>query len=158
LEDAPWFDYTLVAEALAKQALTVREIAGSKVRVDRHDKVSRGAVRESGLIHLSDGWDDALNLILFVNRLLIMVKPGARILDFGCGAGRMVFRLRELSFDAYGFDVHDYVAYRTDNDRHWFRFSQSTASNTSAFTINADSYAIPVRGRLFRRRPLNDCP
>jgi ubiquinone/menaquinone biosynthesis C-methylase UbiE len=107
------------------------------------------ATRESGLIHLSDGWDDALNLILFVNRLLIMVKPGAKILDFGCGAGRMVFRLRELGFDAYGFDIHDYVAYRTDDDRQWFRFSQSTSSNTSAFTINADCYAIPFEDDFF---------
>jgi len=109
----------------------------------------RCATRESGLIHLSDGWDDALNLILFVNRLLIMVKPGARILDFGCGAGRMVFRLRELGFDAYGFDIHDYVAYRSDDDRQWFRFSQSTSSNTSAFTINADRYAIPFEDDFF---------
>ena len=107
------------------------------------------ATRESGLIRLSDGWDDALNLILFVNRLLIMVKPGARILDFGCGAGRMVFRLRELGFDAYGFDIHDYVAYRSDDDRQWFRFSQSTSSNTSAFTINADRYAIPFEDDFF---------
>ena len=109
----------------------------------------RCAMRESGLIHLSDCWDDALNLILFVNRLLIMVKPGARILDFGCGAGRMVFRLRELGFDAYGFDIHDYVAYRSDDDRQWFRFSQSTSSNTSAFTINADRYAIPFEDDFF---------
>jgi len=109
----------------------------------------RCATRESGLIHLSDCWDDALNLILFVNRLLIMVKPGARILDFGCGAGRMVFRLRELGFDAYGFDIHDYVAYRSDDDRQWFRFSQSTSSNTSAFTINADRYAIPFEDDFF---------
>jgi len=107
------------------------------------------ATRESGLIHLSDGWDDALNLILFINRLLVMVKPGARILDFGCGAGRMVFRLRELGFDAYGFDIHDYVAYRSDDDRQWFRFSRSTSSDTSAFTIDADRYAIPFENDFF---------
>jgi len=107
------------------------------------------ATRDSGLVRFSDGWDDALGLILFVNRLLIMVKPGARILDFGCGAGRMVLRLRELGFDAYGFDIHDYVAYRTDDDRQWFRFSQSTSSNTSAFTIDADSYAIPFEDNFF---------
>src|SRR5262245_6664364 len=83
--------------------------------------------RDSGLIRMPNSWDDTLALILFINRLLVMVKPGARILDFGCGAGRMVFRLRELGFDAYGFDIHDYVAYRSDEDRQWFRFSQSTS-------------------------------
>jgi SAM-dependent methyltransferase len=107
------------------------------------------ATRDSGLIRLSDGWDDALNLILFINRLLVMVKPGAKILDFGCGAGRIVFRLRELGFDAYGFDIHDYVAYRSDDDRQWFRFSQSTSRDTSAFTIDADRYAIPFEDDFF---------
>jgi SAM-dependent methyltransferase len=107
------------------------------------------AMRESGLIRLSDGWDDALNLVLFVNRLQIMVKPGARILDFGCGAGRMVFRLRELGFDAYGFDIHDYVAYRSDEDRQWFRFSRSTSHDTSAFTIDPDRYAVPFEDDFF---------
>jgi SAM-dependent methyltransferase len=105
--------------------------------------------RDSGLIRLSDGWDDALNLVLFVNRLLIMVKPSARILDFGCGAGRMVFRLRELGFDAYGFDIHDYVAYRLEDDRQWFRFSPSISPDTSAFTIDANRYAIPFEDDFF---------
>jgi SAM-dependent methyltransferase len=61
----------------------------------------------------------------------------------------MVFRLRELGFDAYGFDIHDYVAYRSDEDRQWFRFSQSTSRDTSAFTIDADRYAIPFEDDCF---------
>jgi len=105
--------------------------------------------RDSGLIRMPNSWDDTLGLILFINRLLVMVKPGARILDFGCGAGRMVFRLRELGFDAYGFDIHDYVTYRSDEDRQWFRFSQSTSRDTSAFTIDADRYAIPFEDDFF---------
>jgi SAM-dependent methyltransferase len=107
------------------------------------------ATRDSGLIRIPNSWDDTLGLIQFINRLVVMVKPGARILDFGCGAGRMVFRLRELGFDAYGFDIHDYVAYRSDEDRQWFRFSQSTSSDTSAFTIDADRYAIPFEDDFF---------
>jgi SAM-dependent methyltransferase len=107
------------------------------------------ATRDSGLIRMPNSWDDTLGLILFINRLLVMVKPGARILDFGCGAGRMVFRLRELGFDAYGFDIHDYVAYRSDDDRQWFRFSQSTSRDKSAFTIDADRYAIPFEDDFF---------
>jgi SAM-dependent methyltransferase len=129
--------------------MTVCEIAKPQAQLASHDTALQSAAYNSRLIRLSDGWDDALNLILFVNRLLIMVKPGARILDFGCGAGRMVFRLRELGFDAYGFDIHDYVAYRSDNDRQWFRFSQSTSRDTSAFTIDADRYAVPFEDEFF---------
>jgi SAM-dependent methyltransferase len=58
-------------------------------------------------------------------------------------------RLRELGFDAYGFDIHDYVAYRSDDDRQWFRFSRSTSRDTSAFTIDADRYAIPFEADFF---------
>jgi SAM-dependent methyltransferase len=140
---APQGDDMAAQQRLTEPMEVIPELAASS------NSQWRCATRESGLIHLSDGWDDALNLILFVNRLLIMVKPGARILDFGCGAGRMVFRLRELGFDAYGFDIHDYVAYRSDDDRQWFRFSQSTSSNTSAFTIDADSYVIPFEDDFF---------
>jgi 2-polyprenyl-3-methyl-5-hydroxy-6-metoxy-1,4-benzoquinol methylase len=113
------------------------------------NRQSQCATRDSGLVRFPDGWDDALGFILFINRLFVMVKSGARILDFGCGAGSMVFRLRELGFDAYGFDIHDYVAYRSDDDRQWFRFSQSTSRDTSAFTIDADRYAIPFEDDFF---------
>jgi SAM-dependent methyltransferase len=113
------------------------------------NRQSQCATRDSGLIRIPNSWDDTLGLIQFINRLVVMVKPGARILDFGCGAGRMVFRLRELGFDAYGFDIHDYVAYRSDEDRQWFRFSQSTSSDTSAFAIDADRYAIPFEDDFF---------
>jgi 2-polyprenyl-3-methyl-5-hydroxy-6-metoxy-1,4-benzoquinol methylase len=113
------------------------------------NRQSQCATRDSGLVRFSNGWDDALGFILFIHRLLVMVKSGARILDFGCGAGSMVFRLRELGFDAYGFDIHDYVAYRSDDDRQWFRFSQSTSRDTSAFTIDADRYAIPFEDDFF---------
>jgi SAM-dependent methyltransferase len=79
----------------------------------------------------------------------MMVKPGARILDFGCGAGKTVFKLRDMGFDAYGFDIHDYVEYRSDEDRQWFRFSQSTSAQSSVFTIDAETYAIPFEDDFF---------
>ena len=100
-------------------------------------------ISDASLIRLSDRWDDAVHSVLFLNRLQVMLRPGAKILDFGCGAGTTVFRLRELGFDAYGFDIHDYVAYRSEADRQWFRFSRSTSTDSSAFTIDADSYRVP---------------
>jgi SAM-dependent methyltransferase len=105
--------------------------------------------RESGLMRLTEVWDDTLHILLFVNRLLISVKPGARILDFGCGSGKTVFKLREMGFDAYGFDIHDYVQYRSDQDRQWFRFSKGTSEQNSVFTIDPDSYSIPFEDGFF---------
>lgn len=104
---------------------------------------------DTRLIRLSNEWDDAVNSVLFINRLLIMLRPGARILDFGCGAGATVFRLRELGFEAYGFDIHDYVNYRSDTDRQWFRFSRSTSADSSAFTVDADRYRVPFPDSSF---------
>jgi SAM-dependent methyltransferase len=104
---------------------------------------------DPALIRLTGAWDGALNAVLFINRLKIMLRPGARILDVGCGDGRIVFRLRELGFEAYGFDIHDYVAYRSEADRQWFRFAQSTSDDTSAFTVDADQYAIPFEDDFF---------
>jgi len=108
-----------------------------------------GKTRTSGLIRLNEAWDDTLHILLFINRLLITVKPGARILDFGCGAGKTVFKLRDMGFDAYGFDIHDYVEYRSDEDRQWFRFSQSTSQQSSAFTIDPETYSIPFEDNFF---------
>jgi SAM-dependent methyltransferase len=38
------------------------------------------------------------------------VRPGARVLDYGCGAGHFVQALRAAGYDAVGFDVVDYVS------------------------------------------------
>jgi SAM-dependent methyltransferase len=34
-------------------------------------------------------------------------RPGARVLDVGCGAGQVVGRLRQAGFEAYGVDVSE---------------------------------------------------
>lgn len=36
------------------------------------------------------------------------IRPGARVLDFGCGVGHSVAVLLELGFDAYGCDVREW--------------------------------------------------
>jgi SAM-dependent methyltransferase len=105
--------------------------------------------RESGLMRMTEVWDDTHHILLFINRLLISVKPGARILDFGCGSGQTVYKLREMGFEAYGFDIHDYVQYRSDEDRAWFRFSPATTTKNSVFTIDPDTYSIPFDDDCF---------
>lgn len=50
-----------------------------------------------------------------------------RILDFGCGDGRLVHSLRDKGFQAFGFDIHERVNYRGAEDADLFRFSPKDA-------------------------------
>jgi 2-polyprenyl-3-methyl-5-hydroxy-6-metoxy-1,4-benzoquinol methylase len=54
-------------------------------------------------------------------RLGEQLPSDARILDFGCGAGRIVYRLLDQGYDAHGYDQKDYLELRAPEDR--FRFS-----------------------------------
>jgi SAM-dependent methyltransferase len=49
--------------------------------------------------------EDNVNRRYFVHYVSRVAAPGAKVLDFGCGAGRMVEMLREAGFDAYGVDI-----------------------------------------------------
>lgn len=44
----------------------------------------------------------------FFMQQLIAARPNERVLDYGCGLGRMVWRLRLQDVDCYGFDVMNY--------------------------------------------------
>jgi SAM-dependent methyltransferase len=51
-----------------------------------------------------------------------LVAPGARVLDAGCGTGRVAIRLAELGYDVAGVDVDESmlaVARRAAPDLHW---------------------------------------
>jgi SAM-dependent methyltransferase len=53
-----------------------------------------------------------------------LVAPGARVLDAGCGTGRVGIRLAELGYDVVGVDVDDSmlaVARRTAPDLAWVK-------------------------------------
>jgi SAM-dependent methyltransferase len=53
-----------------------------------------------------------------------LVAPGARVLDAGCGTGRVGIRLAELGYDVVGVDVDDSmlaVARRTAPDLTWVK-------------------------------------
>src|SRR3954449_383038 len=41
----------------------------------------------------------------FIHYVAGVAAPGARVLDFGCGAGRLVGMLQEAGFEAYGCDI-----------------------------------------------------
>jgi 2-polyprenyl-3-methyl-5-hydroxy-6-metoxy-1,4-benzoquinol methylase len=100
------------------------------------------------LYSLREEFDWAVQFILFVTRLGIYPGAGTKILDFGCGTGGLVYRLREMGFDAHGFDIHDRVSYRSADDRRYFRFSVAKSSDT-ADTRMTDQYAIPFDDDTF---------
>ncbi len=101
------------------------------------------------MLHRStEVWDEALQFILFLARLGVVPAAGARILDFGCGEGKTVFRFRELGFEAYGFDIHDRVAYRNESDRRYFRFYRGLSSDTSDSRFD-EQYRMPFADDTF---------
>jgi SAM-dependent methyltransferase len=53
------------------------------------------------------------------------LRPPLRVLDYGCGAGNHVYEYRDAGFEAYGYDIKDYVQLRHENDGAWFAFGPS---------------------------------
>lgn len=60
-------------------------------------------------------------LVASLARAGILLQPGDRILDMGCGGGGLVARLRELGFEAYGFDIAPFWRDRPAEQQGWFR-------------------------------------
>lgn len=94
-------------------------------------------------------FEQSLDILLFLARIGIYASAGIKILDFGCGGGELVQRFRDLGFEAYGFDIHDRVNYRSEEERDWFRFSQPLNSDTSDTMFDADVYRIPFDDDTF---------
>jgi SAM-dependent methyltransferase len=61
------------------------------------------------------------------------LSPPLRILDFGCGAGNHTYEYLDAGFEAYGYDVKDYLELRRQDDRRWFRFGPSVPFPDSHF-------------------------
>lgn len=59
----------------------------------------RRATPESGL-HINYSY------LLRWSKLIAASKPNARVLDYGCGTGKVVAATRELGLDAYGADIY----------------------------------------------------
>lgn len=49
------------------------------------------------------------------------LRPPLRVLDYGCGAGGHVYEYRDAGFEAFGYDVRDYLQLRDEVDAAWFR-------------------------------------
>jgi SAM-dependent methyltransferase len=73
----------------------------------------------------------------------------SRILDFGCGEGGDVYAWRDAGFDARGFDIHDRVKLRSDEDRRFFGFMEASTSDTSDHSVDRDRFQIPFEAETF---------
>jgi SAM-dependent methyltransferase len=84
----------------------------------------------------SDGHDDADWLIAGLMRLGYALERGDKVLDYGCGAGNSVYAFRARGFDAFGFDIHNYVKLRAPEDARFFNFMDNPITDTSDTTFD----------------------
>src|SRR3954451_9483144 len=75
------------------------------------------------------GWSLVDNLLGTFVDLDRWLAPGTRILVYGAGDGQLVYQLRDLGFEAHGYDTKKLVDFRSPEDRHFFRFGLGPQSS-----------------------------
>src|SRR5688572_20396488 len=88
----------------------------------------------------SAGFDTADHLLASMARAGFWLSPNSKILDFGCGAGGLVYRFRDLGYDAYGFDIHPRVDLRDPDDMRFFKSIDNTVKDTSYYVVDRDIF------------------
>jgi SAM-dependent methyltransferase len=96
-----------------------------------------------------DGYDTADWLLAGLVRNRYWINSTAKVLDFGCGAGALVYRFRDIGFDAYGFDIHDYVELRSPEDRKLFGFAPQDAVKKYSMEVRAEHVRTPFADDTF---------
>lgn len=94
-------------------------------------------------------YDTADWLLNGLVRCKYCVNLNAKILHFGCGAGALVYRFRDLGFDAYGFDIHDYVELRAPEDRRLFGFAPQDAVQKFNMQVRSEHVRTPYPDNSF---------
>jgi SAM-dependent methyltransferase len=97
----------------------------------------------------STGFDTADFIIKGLANLNYLIEPADRILDFGCGDGALVYRFRDLGYEAYGFDIHRYVALRKPADEALFKFFANPQIDSSNMTVLWSNYSLPFESDTF---------
>ena len=78
------------------------------------------------------------------------LTQSSRILDFGCGEGRLVYEYRDAGFDAYGFDIRPATQYRRPEDEQYFRFALTgRPPEIPEYEVHPSKYRIPFEEGLF---------
>jgi SAM-dependent methyltransferase len=91
-------------------------------------------------MHPMPGYAVDLHLRFVSDRLGYIIKPGASILDFGCGHGRAVKALLDCGYDAYGVDISN----------HWNVFAPELNSISERLLMLAcPDYRLPFPDHTF---------
>ncbi|GAA2734559.1 class I SAM-dependent methyltransferase [Actinocorallia aurantiaca] len=80
-----------------------------------------------------------------------LVPPGARVLDAGCGTGRVMIRLAELGYDCVGVDLDDSmlaVARKNAPELTWLQ-ADLAEFDPAALGIPADFDLVVAAGNIF---------
>jgi SAM-dependent methyltransferase len=76
------------------------------------------------------------------------LRPGSRILDFGCGIGASVQALLRLGYDAFGVDV--LALWDADFDQYWNATERPSADLCARLTkIDPSNYRLPFEDSTF---------
>lgn len=70
------------------------------------------------------------------------LKPDARVLDLGCGAGKTVYAFRDAGYiNTVGFDIKDYLALRDPADRGMFTIA---SGDTTTLPFEDNSFDLVI--------------
>lgn len=72
----------------------------------------------------------------------------SRILDFGCGAGALVYEFRDDGLNARGFDIHDYLKLRCPEDRQFFDILDNGLEHRD-MTLDWNTFRLPYADATF---------
>ena len=78
-----------------------------------------------------------------------LLDRDSKILDFGCGSGHDVYSFLDLGFDAHGFDIHDYLHLRAEEDRKHFTIQAREGATISDFRFDWDTFKLPYEDESF---------
>jgi SAM-dependent methyltransferase len=88
-------------------------------------------------------------LLVGLGRNGYWLSPTAKVLDFGCGAGALVYQFRDLGFDAYGFDIHESVQLRAPEDKQYFGFAPQDAMTKFNMEVRPEHVRTPFSDNTF---------
>lgn len=94
------------------------------------------------------------NLAPILKRMLSQkgfeLPRGARLLDFGCGEGRLVYEYRDMGYEAYGFDILPTAKLRDEHDQEFFLYSLTGQPPYAPdYSVDPRSYRIPAEDNSF---------
>jgi ubiquinone/menaquinone biosynthesis C-methylase UbiE len=81
-----------------------------------------------------------------IKELSAEISPDAKILDFGCGDGELVYQFRKQGFQAYGIDIVDCY---NDVEQQCREERLITTDEKLFHTIDMDNYTLPFADNMF---------